>query len=90
MNELSKTDTTEPELTKHSLGTTATPAPRIATDLELRLALLLLDECLLCHDYCTSRRKGKPKAVSKARPSASVRADVTIEMSIPRVVSIWS
>src|SRR2546429_7260819 len=92
VNHLPKTDPAQPELAEHGLGPPTPPAAGVGPDLELRLALLLLDECLLRHDvrYCPSRRNGKPKAASRASPSASVRAVVTMVMSIPLVVSMLS
>src|SRR6266480_6992874 len=90
VHHLPKTDPAQPELAEHGLGPAAPAAPGVGPDLELGLALLLLDECLLGHDvrYCPSRLNGKPKAVSRARPSGSVRAVVTMVMSIPLVVSM--
>ena len=61
----------------------AAPAAGVAPHLELGLALLLLDERLLGHYCCPSRRNGKPKASSRALPSALVRAVVTMVMSMP-------
>src|ERR1700733_13954286 len=80
-------DSTQPELAEDRLGTAASLAPGVPPDLELRYTLLLLDECLLCHvAYRVSCRNGKPNALRNARPSSSVRAVVTIVMSIPRTV----
>src|SRR5580693_10665372 len=42
-------DPAQPELAEHSLGPPTASAPRIAADLELGFALLLLDQCLLGH-----------------------------------------
>ena len=42
------------------------------------------------HDGTSSRRNGKPRARSSARPSSSVAAVVTMLMSIPRTESILS
>src|SRR5688500_17417125 len=90
VDQLSQADAAEPELAVHRLRATATAAPCVGAHLELGLALLLVDQCLLCHYCCPSRLNGKPKASSKARPSASVRAVVTMVMSIPRGVSTLS
>src|SRR3954447_27069230 len=84
-------DAAQPEVAVHRTRAAAAAAPRVATHLELGLAHLLLDECLLGHyDCCPSRRNGKPKASSRALPSASVRAVVTMVMSIPRGLSTLS
>src|SRR6266702_3268953 len=84
VHHLPKTDPAQPELAEHGFGPPAPAAPGVGPDLELGLALLLLDECLLGHDvrYCPSRLNGKPKAASRASPSASVRAVVTMVISI--------
>src|SRR5258708_33573787 len=89
VHQLTETDSAQPELTEDRPRAAAAATAGVAAHLELRLALLLLDQCLLRHAYCTSRRNGNPKASSSARPSASVWADVTIEMSIPPVGWIW-
>src|SRR5207237_6787760 len=89
MSELAQADSAEAELAKHRMRSAAAPATGVGPHLELRLALLLDDERLLGH-YCPSRRNGKPNASSSARPSALVRAVVTIEMSMPRVASTLS
>src|SRR5919202_3599648 len=71
-------------------------AAGVGPHLELGLALLLLDERCLGHEtpripyWESARRNGNPKASSRARPSALVRAVVTMVMSIPRTVSILS
>src|SRR5439155_26883288 len=90
VDHLAEADAAQAELAVHRARTTATTAPRVGPHLELRLALLLLDERLLCHYCCPSRLNGKPKASSRARPSALVRAVVTIVMSIPRGASTLS
>src|SRR3954451_12170221 len=91
VRELPEADPAEHELAEHRVGATAALAPGVGPHLELRLALVLLDQCLLGHGYCCpSRLNGKPKASSRALPSALVRAVVTIVMSIPRVESTWS
>src|SRR4051794_11494782 len=80
----SNADAAEPELAVHRARPAATPATGVGAHLELRLALLLLDKCLLCHQLCCpSRRNGNPKASNNALPSALVRAVVTIVMSMP-------
>src|SRR4029078_11667318 len=46
---------------------------RVAADLELRCALLLVDKRLLGHRYpCASRRNGNPSAPTNARSSSLV------------------
>ena len=73
------------------LGPAAPAAARVGPHLELRLALLLFDQCLLGHGATAvllSEREAE--GVEQARPSASVRAVVTMVMSMPRVVSILS
>src|SRR5712692_5317639 len=59
----SEADTAQAEPLVHRAGATAPAAPRIGAHLELRCALLLLDECFLCHSpllrFATrSRRDG--------------------------------
>jgi hypothetical protein len=49
MDHLAKADPAQPELAEDRARPPAAPAPRIGPDLELGLALLLLDECLLGH-----------------------------------------
>src|SRR5580765_2945388 len=91
VHHLSQADAAEPELAVHRTRSTAAAAPRVRAHLELGLALLLLDECLLRHAcYCPSRLNGKPNASRRALPSASVRAVVTIVMSMPRGESTLS
>src|ERR1700728_4663543 len=84
-------DSTQTELAEHRLRASATLAPGIPPHLELRDPLLLLDECLLRHvAYRVSCRNGKPNARRNARPSSSLRAVVTIVMSMPRTESMRS
>src|SRR5438309_9769616 len=91
VHHLAETDAAEPELAVHRTRPAAAPATRVRPHLELGLALLLLDERLLGHQLCSSaRRKGNPKAASRARPSSSVRPVVTMVMSMPRIVSTLS
>src|SRR5437016_5522757 len=91
VHHLAEADAAERELAIDGPRPSATAAAGVAPHLELGLALLLLDQCLLGHYCgCPSRRNGKPKASSRARPSASVRAVVTMVMSMPRVASILS
>src|SRR5580658_8401088 len=86
-----KADPAQPELAEHGLGPAAPLAAGIPPHLELRDLLLLLDQCLLCHnDYRVSCRNGKPNARKSARPCSSVWAVVTIVMSMPRIVSMRS
>src|SRR3954454_11999710 len=49
VDQLAKADAAQHELAVHRLRATAALAPRVRAHLELRLALLLLDECLLGH-----------------------------------------
>src|SRR3954454_15113390 len=49
VDQFAKTDAAQHELAVHRLRTTAALAPRVRAHLELGLALLLLDECLLGH-----------------------------------------
>src|SRR3954469_17579370 len=90
MCEVAQADAAQPELAEHGARPPAPPAPGVRLHLVLGLALLLLDESLLGHSYCPSRRNGNPKAESRARPSSLVRAVVTIVMSMPRGVSTLS
>src|ERR1700722_3334803 len=84
-------DTAQPELAVDGLGPATPLAPGVPPYLELWGALLLLNQSFLRHDaYRISCRNGKPNAARSARPSSSVRAVVTIVMSMPRVVSILS
>src|SRR5947207_9443440 len=84
-------DAAQPEVAVDRTRPATAATPRVAPHLELGLAHLLLDECLLGHyDCCPSRRNGKPKASSSALPSALVRAVVTMVMSIPRGLSTLS
>src|SRR5438105_2756856 len=87
----SNADAAEPELAVHRARPAAPPATGVGAHLELGLALLLFNQCFLCHQLCCpSRRNGNPKASSRALPSSLVRAVVTIVMSIPRGVSTLS
>src|SRR5215831_9194312 len=78
VGELAQADAAEPELAVDRARPAAAAAPRVGPHLELGRALLLLDERLLGHYCCPSRLKGKPKASSRALPSAFVRAVVTM------------
>src|SRR5262245_7333786 len=49
VREVAETDAAEPELAVHRARAAAPPATGVRAHLELRLALLLLDECLLGH-----------------------------------------
>ena len=90
VHHLAQADPAEAELLVDGAGPAAALTPGVGPHLELRGALLLLDKCLLGHGYAVSLRKGKPKASSRARPSAFVRAVVTMVMSMPRVASTRS
>src|SRR3954449_8770806 len=90
MSKVAQAYATQPELAEHGARPSTPAAPGVRLHLVLGLALLLLDESLLGHSYCPSRRNGNPKAASRARPSSLVRAVVTIVMSMPRGVSTLS
>src|SRR6516162_9445630 len=62
VRQLAQADAAQPELAVHGTRTAAPAAPRVGPHLELRRALLLLDERLLGHYCCPSRLNGKPKA----------------------------
>src|SRR5574338_1112482 len=91
VDHVAQADPAELELAVHRVRTAALLATRVGPDLELGLAVGLVDESLLGHGgYCPSRLNGKPKASSRALPSALVRGVVTMVMSMPRVVSTLS
>src|SRR3954452_2076578 len=90
VHELAQADAAELELAVHRVRPAAALAAGVRPHLELRLLRRLVLQSGLRHAYCPSRVNGKPKARSRARPSSSVRAVVTMEMSMPRVVSIRS
>src|SRR6478672_8252536 len=77
VSQLAEADAAQHELAEHGARAAAALAAGVGPYLELRLALLLLDERLFRH-YCPSLRKGKSNASRRALPSASVRAVVTI------------
>src|SRR4051812_19085278 len=83
-------DAAQPKLAVHRVRPAAAAASGVRPHLELGLALLLLNECLLCHYCCPSLRKGKPNASSSALPAALLWAVVTMVMSMPRGVSTLS
>src|SRR5699024_5075965 len=85
-----QTDPAQLELAVDRLRSSASLASGVSPDLELVLLVGLVDECFLRHQLCPSRLSGKRKASSSARPSASLRAVVTMVMSIPRGRSILS
>src|SRR5690606_20749353 len=90
VDHVSQADPAELELAVHRVRTTALLAPGVGPHLELGLLVGLVDQSLLGHCYCPSRLNGKPKASSRALPSALVRAVVTMVMSMPRVWSTLS
>src|ERR1700730_1624728 len=49
MDHLAQAEPAQSELAEHRPRAPAPPASRVGAHLELRLALLLVDECLLCH-----------------------------------------
>src|SRR4051794_34700266 len=56
VHHLAQADAAQPELAEHGAGPPAALAAGVRTDLVLRGPLLLLDERLLGHAYCPSRR----------------------------------
>src|SRR5262245_46643577 len=67
MDHLAQADAAEPEAPVHRARAAAPAATGVRANLELRLALLLLHECLLRHLYLLSRGywsrlNGKPSA----------------------------
>src|SRR3954453_13781292 len=58
VDHLAVADAAESDLAVHGTRPAAPAAPRVAAHLELRLALLLLNKCLLRHYCAPSRRKG--------------------------------
>src|SRR5450631_780228 len=85
---LTQADAAEAELAVHRVRTAAAVAPRVAAHLELRRARRLVDQRLLGHGQISL--KGKPRCLSRDRPSASVLAVVTTVMSMPRTRSVLS
>src|ERR671936_145399 len=97
MSEFAEADPAEQVLAVHGPGPAAAPAARVAAHPELRLLLLLLDQCFLRHRQVLGFQlssaawaNGKPSAPSSARPSSSVFAVVTIVTSIPVTLTILS
>src|SRR4029453_7317023 len=106
VGELAHADPAQAELAQHGPRTPAALAAGIAPHLELRGALGLGDQRLLCHLLVIppgpagsaprpggNRQfclNGNPRAVSSARPWSSVSALVTTVMSMPRTFSILS
>src|ERR1043166_5599803 len=88
VRELAEADPAQPELPVVRAWTAAPLAPVVPVRGELRFALLLLDQTLLCHAY--SVLKGKPSALRSARASSSSRAVVTTVMCMPRTFDTWS
>src|SRR3954447_19396337 len=63
VRELAQADPAEAELAVHRTRPAAPAAPRVPAHLELRSALLLVDQRLLGHrSPCASRRNGNPSA----------------------------
>src|SRR3712207_1813756 len=89
VHHLAQADAAQAEAAVHGARPAAAPAAGVRPNLELRGALGLLHEGLLGHQL-PPRRNGKPTASSRARPSASVRAVVTMVMSMPRGASTLS
>src|SRR5918992_2818205 len=97
MREVPETQAAQQESPVHGPLPTAAATSRVRADAELRPTPRLLDQCFLGHldpqlAACTAGwpRNGNPRARSRARPSSSVFAVVTIVMSIPRTASTLS
>src|SRR5262249_45295124 len=58
VRQLAEADPAEAELAVHGTSPAAPTAPRVLADLELRLGLLLVDECLLRHPPAPELRRG--------------------------------
>src|SRR5438045_8777405 len=58
MGHLSQTQPAQPEVLVDRARPATPPATRVAAHLELRCALLLVDECLLGHRFTPARRGG--------------------------------
>src|SRR6185312_745063 len=84
--ELPEADPAGLELPQVAAGPAADLAARVGARLELGRALLLHDERGFGHDQA-SARNGTPRCVKRAFASSSVRAVVTIVMSMPRTLS---
>src|SRR4051794_14219878 len=72
VDHLAEADAAQPELAEHRARPAAAAAPRVCAHLELGLALLLLDQGLLCHLflYCSTagRRAGTGSRRRRAVP----------------------
>src|SRR5512133_540942 len=88
VSHLPQADPAQAELAVDGVRTAAALAARVGADLELRLRVGLVDERGLGHSQFSL--KGKPSALSSARPSSSLVAVVTTVMSMPRTRSIRS
>src|SRR4051794_15701766 len=89
VHHLAQADAAQPEAAVDGARPATAPAARVGPHLVLRGALGLFDQRLLGHQV-SPRRNGKPTASSRARPSASVRAVVTMVTSMPRGASTLS
>src|SRR5215216_6444314 len=97
---LPQADPAQAELAEDRVRATAALAAGVAANLELRLAVRLLDQSLLGHWFLLPAQrmvvttgtpaKGKPRWRSSSRPSSSFVAVVTSVMSMPRCRSIRS
>src|SRR4051794_40256082 len=58
MSHLAQTEPTQPEIAVDRARPATPPAARVTAHLELRRALLLVDECLLGHRFTPARRGG--------------------------------
>src|SRR5579875_835911 len=71
VHELAQADPAQPELPEHRVRPPAPAAPGVGAHLELRCALLLLDQCLLRHLRLTALRVGtgtrRPRATRGLR-----------------------
>src|SRR5580765_7836580 len=70
VDHLPQADAAEPEAAVHRLRSATTPAARVRAHLELGLALLLLNKCLLGHDAPTAagRRDGTENRTHRGAP----------------------
>src|SRR5262245_28136484 len=86
--ELAEADAAQLELPQVSPRAAAQLAAVVDARLELHRALRLHDQRGLGHDYCSLN--GTPRWARSALASSSVRAEVTMTMSMPRTLSTLS
>src|ERR1700756_451183 len=87
MGHLAQADSAEAELAIHRVRAAALAAARVRPHRKLRLALGLVDQSFLRHQFSLN---GKPSCRNSALPSSSVVAEVTTVMSMPRGRSMVS